>query len=78
MNHMNSPVILITGAGKGIGKAVVEAVMKLASQKAPNLPQIMLTSRTLSDLEDLQLRAKKAGLTTSLCPDCIRIVIQST
>ena len=62
---MNSPVILITGAGKGIGKAVVEAFINNAKNAQPKL---MLTSRTLSDLESLQAKAQAAGLTCDILP----------
>src|SRR4051794_30404302 len=52
--NMNSPVILITGAGKGIGKAVVEEVLDRAAQNSTFKPRLVLTSRTKSDLVALQ------------------------
>lgn len=50
---MNSPVILITGAGKGIGKATV---VELLRRKVGvfTQPRLVLTSRTLSELEELK------------------------
>jgi len=63
---MNSPVILITGAGKGIGKAVVEEIVKRKAEMGN--PKLMLTSRTLSDLENLQAKVQDAGLTCDILP----------
>lgn len=63
---MNSPAILITGAGKGIGKAVVEQVIR--RKEALGSPRLMITSRTLSDLEELQEKAQTAGLTCDILP----------
>jgi sepiapterin reductase len=50
---MNSPVILVTGAGKGIGKSTVIEILR---RKAGifTQPRLVLTSRTQSDLEELQ------------------------
>jgi sepiapterin reductase len=62
----NSKVILITGAGKGIGKALVEKI--IARKTELGSPKLMLTSRTLSDLEALQTLAQKAGLTCDILP----------
>ncbi len=63
---MNSPVILITGAGKGIGRATVARIIKRKEELG--MPRLMLTSRTLSDLEELQVGAQKAGLTCDILP----------
>ncbi len=57
---MNSPVILITGAGKGIGKAVVEQIISRKEHLCN--PKLLITSRTLSDLESLQALCKTASL----------------
>lgn len=62
---MNSPVILITGAGKGIGKAVVDAVAK---RSATSKPKLLITSRTSSDLEALQTQCKKVGIECEILP----------
>lgn len=63
---MNSPVILITGAGKGIGKAIVEQI--ILRKDALGTPKLMVTSRTLSDLEELQIKVQKAGLACEFLP----------
>ena len=63
---MNSPVILITGAGKGIGKAIVENIIH--RKEALGSPRLVLTSRTSSDLKALQSLAEKAGLACDSLP----------
>ena len=57
---MNSPVILITGAGKGIGKSTVEAIIQRKS--AFFMPKLVLTARTEGDLIPLQAMAKAEGM----------------
>ena len=74
---MNSPVILITGAGKGIGKAIVSEIVKRKAELGS--PKLMITSRTSSDLETLQTIVQKAGLTCEILPldlanDPVRVV----
>lgn len=56
----SSAVILVTGAGKGIGEAVV---LELIERKAefPDL-RVFLTSRTASDLETLRNRLNQAKI----------------
>ena len=57
---MQSPVILITGAGKGIGKALA---LEIASRKNQSYsPKLLLISRTESDLSSLQNQIMKKGL----------------
>jgi sepiapterin reductase len=63
---MNSPVILITGAGKGIGRAIVAKIVKRKEELG--MPKLMLTSRTLSDLEEIQVSVQKAGLVCDILP----------
>lgn len=61
---MNSPVIFITGAGKGIGEACVLELIKRAhsTNTPPFRPKLFLTARTKSDLDRLAGLAQKAGL----------------
>ncbi len=67
---MNSPVILITGAGKGIGKAIVEMLIQRNSERKGDSasPTLILTSRTSSDLESLLELAKKTGVECEILP----------
>jgi len=70
---MNSPVILVTGAGKGIGEATVRAILQTALSANPNLkktalPRFVLTSRTLSDLERLQAECRAQGAECEILP----------
>jgi sepiapterin reductase len=53
---MNSPVILVTGAGKGIGEATVKAILEAADlqDESSSKPRLVLTARTRVDLEKLQ------------------------
>lgn len=65
---MNSPVIFITGAGKGIGEACVQQlfdrVARSHSGTAPSRfsPRLFLTSRTKADLDRLESEARAHGL----------------
>ncbi len=57
---LNDAVFLITGAGKGIGAALVEQIC----QRRDEMPgvRLFLTSRTKADLEALKTKAKAAGI----------------
>ncbi len=57
---LNDAVILITGAGKGIGEAVVLEMIERKAQ-FPGL-KLFLTSRTLADLEKLKAKAMEAQI----------------
>jgi sepiapterin reductase len=63
---MNSPVILITGAGKGIGKSIVETIIQRKNELGT--PRLLLTSRTQSDLAVLQNLSKNAGIECEILP----------
>jgi sepiapterin reductase len=64
---MINPVILLTGAGKGIGKSIVEELCERATHAQPELkPRLFLTSRTEADLVRMQQLAKKAGLAAEI------------
>ena len=64
---MIDSVILVTGAGKGIGKAFVEAFCRLPTGAVQGV-RLVLTSRTRSDLTDLEELAKKCGITPHILP----------
>lgn len=57
---LNDAILLITGAGKGIGEAVVLDLIQRKDQ-FPGL-KLFLTSRTATDLERLEILAKKANI----------------
>jgi NADP-dependent 3-hydroxy acid dehydrogenase YdfG len=61
---MNSPVIFVTGAGKGIGEACVRDLIRRAQSEGPAkfFPRLFLTSRTKADLDRLETEARAAGL----------------
>ena len=67
-------VVLITGAGKGIGRAVAETLAARARAAAlPGAPrpeaagvELMLTARTAADLEALKSRIEGAGVVCDL------------
>lgn len=63
----NEPVILITGAGKGIGQAVVQEILIRKAQIGGN-PKLLLTARTLSDLTELKTQAAKAQVECEILP----------
>jgi len=62
---MIDSVILVTGAGKGIGKAFVEALAALPPESIRGA-RVLLASRTREDLEQAQKLAESRGIQTSI------------
>ncbi len=59
-------IIIITGAGKGIGKAVAIDFAK-ASKREPDFePHLILVSRTLGDLETVATQCRSCGATAEV------------
>ena len=66
---MNSPVILITGAGKGIGEALVLRILSLHKEsRALTRPRLILTSRTKKDLVRLEKLCALAKVECAILP----------
>ncbi|MEI7824200.1 MAG: SDR family oxidoreductase [Chlorobiaceae bacterium] len=59
-------VIMITGAGKGIGKAIALDFAKKAETQAEFDPVLILVSRTLADLESVAAECRSFGAATDL------------
>jgi sepiapterin reductase len=55
-----APIILITGAGKGIGEAVVRGLIRM--KDAFQEPKLILTARTAADLDRLKKECADAGV----------------
>jgi sepiapterin reductase len=59
-HHLSEPVLLITGAGKGLGEALVKGLIE-SHDRIPGL-KLFLTSRTRDDLLRLQVLAQNSGI----------------
>ncbi|MBS1958366.1 MAG: SDR family oxidoreductase [Bdellovibrionales bacterium] len=59
---MISPVIFVTGAGKGIGEACVKDLIRRSGTNLGFKPRLYLTSRTQADLNRLAADARGAGV----------------
>ncbi|MCX6179316.1 MAG: SDR family NAD(P)-dependent oxidoreductase [Chlorobiales bacterium] len=59
-------VIIITGAGKGIGKAIALDFAKASTRQNNFDPQLMLVSRTASDLEAVGIECRSYGATVDI------------
>jgi sepiapterin reductase len=75
---MNSPVILITGAGKGIGEALVQRILSVQKELPALLsrPRLVLTSRTKDDLDRLSKLCAEAKVECATLP--LELVDQPT
>jgi sepiapterin reductase len=63
---MNSPVILVTGAGKGIGEATVQEILRQKEKWVK--PRLVLTARTQTDLERLEAACKSQQVECAILP----------
>jgi sepiapterin reductase len=59
---MEDPVIIITGAGKGIGQAIVEELFARSNGEKAYKPRLFLVSRTQKELKTLQDKGREQGL----------------
>ena len=59
-------VIIITGAGKGIGKAIALDFARATKKQIGFDPVLILASRTIEDLESVAAECKTCGATTDI------------
>ena len=70
------PIIIITGAGKGIGKSIALDFAKAASQKNDFKPVLILASRTASDLESVADKCHAYGAASDIIQTDIADIAQ--
>ncbi len=60
-------IIIITGAGKGIGKAIALEFARAAEKQEGFDPVLILASRTISDLESVATECRSLGAKADIC-----------
>jgi sepiapterin reductase len=69
-------IILITGAGKGIGKAIAVDFAKASVNNVSFKPLLILVSRTASDLESVAIECRSYGAETDVMQTDIADITQ--
>ena len=69
-------IIIITGAGKGIGKAIALDFAKESKKQQDFDPQLILASRTASDLETVGAECRSYGAAVDIMPIDIADITQ--
>lgn len=59
---MKNPVIIVTGAGKGIGRAIVAELVQESTRNGDFQPQLFLVSRSENDLRELAKECQSLGV----------------
>jgi len=69
-------IIIITGAGKGIGKSIAIAFAKAAKTQRDFNPLLILVSRTVSDLESVAIECRSYGAASDIIQTDIADIAQ--